>query len=144
MGPITPPTNRILPWRDQNLHAIAASLGNPHIVLFQPPVPFHQAAKELSTHPSLKDGANVSFVTPSEENTFHVQVWERGVGPTLACGTAACAVAASAVHERLARPNQPILIHLPGGILQVTITPDHHAILTGPARHVFDGRLMPL
>jgi diaminopimelate epimerase len=142
LGPTTPPVTKTIPIPQAALDLLTTSVGNPHAVLFDPPVdlPFHEVAPLLATHPSFPLGTNVSFATPTPDG-FSVRVWERGVGPTLACGTAACAVAAAATHAGHAAFDRPQTLHLPGGPLTVTITSDGHAILEGPARHVFDGTL---
>jgi diaminopimelate epimerase len=142
LGPITPPVPKTIPAPQGPLNLLSTSVGNPHAVLLNPPtdLPFHEIAPFLATHPSFPLGANVSFATPTPDG-FSVRVWERGVGPTLACGTAACAVAAAAVHAGRASIGRPQTILLPGGPLSVTITAEGHAILEGPARHVFDGTL---
>ncbi|MCA9542185.1 MAG: diaminopimelate epimerase, partial [Myxococcales bacterium] len=66
-----------------------------------------------------------------------LRVWERGAGPTLACGTGACATAAAAWIEGLAT-EAPLHIRLPGGSLRIegTAAAPH---MRGPARHVFSG-----
>jgi diaminopimelate epimerase len=66
-------------------------------------------------------------------------VWERGVGITHACGTGACATVAVGVAKRWVERNAEVAVHLPGGTLSVVIRDDDHAIMRGPARHVFSG-----
>jgi diaminopimelate epimerase len=67
-----------------------------------------------------------------------MRVWERGAGPTLACGTGACATLV-AMHslglcERRAR------LDLPGGPLQIHWDESSgRVVMDGPAEHVFDG-----
>lgn len=145
LGPVTPPETRTIPTPQATLTLLATSVGNPHAILFDPAadLPFHELAPLLASHPSFPLGANISFAVRSHD-AISVRVWERGVGPTLACGTAACAVAAAAVHTGHAAIDRPQTILLPGGPLTVTITPQGHAHLAGPARHVFDGTLPPL
>jgi diaminopimelate epimerase len=145
LGPIPSPVPKTIPTPQAALDLLTTSVGNPHAVLLDAPadLPFHELAPFLATHPSFPSGANVSFATPTQDG-FSVRVWERGVGPTLACGTAACAVAAAAIHAGHAKTDCPQVILLPGGPLSVTITAEGHAILEGPARHVFDGTLPDL
>lgn len=62
--------------------------GVPHIVLFEP------WDEQLGERLCLERGANINFVTKTADG-LDVKTYERGVGPTLFCGTggAACAFA---------------------------------------------------
>jgi len=66
-------------------------------------------------------------------------VWERGAGLTMACGTGACAAVAVASAKGLVPRGASIAVRLPGGQLDVTVDERGHAIMRGPARHVFSG-----
>ncbi len=69
-----------------------------------------------------------------------VFVWERGVGPTLACGTGACAAVAVANARGLAPSDAWVHVRLPGGVLQVRRdATSGETLLAGPARRVFGG-----
>ena len=71
---------------------VPVSVGNPHLVVCSsPPDPSSPLWKALSQHPAFPEGVNVSFVY--EDIGVCVKTWERGVGFTLGCGSAACAVA---------------------------------------------------
>jgi diaminopimelate epimerase len=90
-------------------------------------------------HPLFPRKANVEFVEIKSPELAVVRVWERGVGPTLACGTGACAVLiAGVINGRLKRKAE---IQLPGGALTVEWREDNHVYMTGPAVEVFSGRL---
>jgi diaminopimelate epimerase len=125
----------------------AVDVGNPHAVTFDP---YDQAAIDrlgpvAATKP--EGGTNVEFcrVGGSGEGPVEIDVtvWERGVGRTLACGTGACAVAAAACDAGLAPYDQPMIVRLPGGILEVTVAAGTLAIrMKGPARRVFVGEVV--
>lgn len=120
------------------------SIGNPHAIVFGPPEPatFDDVAPVIATHPRFPHGANATIATVDEPNHLTLRVWERGVGPTLACGTAACATAAAAVSRGYARSDAPITAHLPGGDLVIYIDPiARTARMRGPSVRVFDGRV---
>ena len=70
-----------------------------------------------------------------------VQVWERGAGPTLACGTGACAVVVAGVLTgRLQRTS---VVTLPGGDLQIRWEESYNRVyMTGPAEAVYEGSLL--
>jgi diaminopimelate epimerase len=64
--------------------------------------------------------------------------WERGAGPTQACGTGACAVAVAAVLTHQA--DRHVSVRPPGGELQIDWREDNDRIfMTGPAAEVFEG-----
>jgi len=123
--------------------AAAAGMGNPHVV-----VPVEDLADFdlerfgplLEVHPSFPAKTNVHFVQVLTPDHLVMRVWERGAGPTLACGTGACATLVAChclgLVERRAR------VDLPGGPLQIHWDAETgHVIMDGPAEHVFDGAI---
>jgi diaminopimelate epimerase len=67
-----------------------------------------------------------------------MRVWERGAGPTLACGTGACATLV-AMHS-LGLSARRARLELPGGPLQIHWDEATGKVfMDGPAEHVFDG-----
>ena len=66
-------------------------------------------------------------------------MWERGAGPTLACGTGACAVLAAGASLGLLPRRAGIT--LPGGTLDILWGDDGHLYMTGPAETVFTGEI---
>lgn len=67
-----------------------------------------------------------------------MKVWERGAGPTLACGTGACAVTVAGV--LIGRTERNLRVSLPGGDLLIEYREsDGRVYMTGPARPVFHG-----
>ena len=73
------------------------SVGNPHCVSFVEDVdqvPLETVGPLLECAEIFPRRANVSFVSVEDETTLNMRVWERGIGETWACGTAACAVVA--------------------------------------------------
>jgi diaminopimelate epimerase len=72
---------------------------------------------------------------------LRLRVWERGVGLTRACGTAACA-ALVAAHRRGLTGRRAAVI-LDGGPLSVTWRDDGHVLMSGPCATSFSGRLEP-
>jgi diaminopimelate epimerase len=117
--------------------ARTVGMGNPHIVLFGAPV---DADIVATVGPPLEHSvagrANVEFVWPAtDSDTLTMRVWERGVGETLACGTGACAAVAAAHSWGLV--GSVVLVHSPGGTLQVGLGTDG-IVLTGPTQKVAD------
>lgn len=117
-----------------------ADAGNPHAITTQTVTraDIERVGPRIATHARFPQGTNVEFATFRGEE-IDLVVWERGVGITHACGTGACATAAVGVARGLVRAGVESKVHLPGGTLGVTMREDGHAIMRGPARHVFSG-----
>lgn len=117
-------------------------VGNPHWVHQTEGRPdlLGRLGPPMQRHPAFPDGVNVSVVRHRADHTFDLEVWERGVGPTQACGSAACATAATLWWRDPALRGQTLTLHLPGGTLTLAGTPE--AIeMSGPARRVFGGEV---
>lgn len=120
--------------------AAACSMGNPHCVLVvddAAAIPLETLGPQLETHPIFPQKANISFVSAQEPNVYMLRVWERGVGPTLACGSAACA--AFAVLNAKGLVGQAATIKMPGGDLNMAFNAQGHILMTGPAVLVASG-----
>jgi diaminopimelate epimerase len=119
------------------------SMGNPHAIAFVEGVTEAEIdvfGPEISQH--TPGGTNVEVVSPRPAGGFSVLVWERGVGRTLACGTGAAAVAVAAATAGRAPFGRPMVVELPGGELNLTVTEGSLDVtLEGPARHVFSGKV---
>lgn len=115
------------------------SLGNPHFVLFGgfSEADFHRFGPILVSHKAFPAGANISFADLEAPDRIRLRVWERGAGPTLACGTGATATVAVAwLEKRVA--GRRIAVDLPGGRLLIEGGPAALRMV-GPAREVFVG-----
>ena len=89
-----------------------ANIGNPHAVFW---VTHDVASYDLAwfgpmleNHPLFPDRANITLAQQTGEDRFTIRTWERGAGLTLACGSAACAVAVCAV--RTQRSTRTVII----------------------------------
>jgi diaminopimelate epimerase len=94
----------------------------------------------LVGHPALAHGANVQLARAHGDAACRALIWERGVGPTSASGTSACAVAVALVSEGLVRPGE-IRVDMPGGSMRVTVSPELDVVLRGPVEEVCTGTL---
>lgn len=123
------------------------NVGNPHAVTFEADLQTRIDELGPSIDRSIDGGSNVEFCRILQDGqAIDLAVYERGVGPTLACGTGSCAAAAAAVAAGLCRPGVAIRVVLPGGVVSVRVEPtpatDAFAVtLRGPARRVFRGEL---
>lgn len=120
----------------------AVSMGNPHCVIFVKSfdgLEFESLGPAIEKHPLFPRKTNVEFVRIDRPNEITLKVWERGAGPTLACGTGACAAVVAAVLE--GRTERKVKVHLPGGDLWIEWEENNHVFMTGPAVTVFKARL---
>ena len=127
------------------LRVAAAGMGNPHVVIpveDVAAVDLEGLGAALEVHPAFPARTNVHFVQALHPEHLVMRVWERGAGPTLACGTGACATLVAChllgLSERRAR------LDLPGGSLEIDWdAASGHLFMTGPAEAVFQGVLAP-
>jgi len=119
----------------------AVSMGNPHCVIYvDDAVNFDLAAwgPKLETHPLFPRKINVEFAKVNSRDQVDMRVWERGAGPTLACGTGACATLVSSVLNGLT--DRKATISLAGGDLFIEWNEDNNRVyMTGPAEAVYTG-----
>ncbi|MNI81443.1 Diaminopimelate epimerase [compost metagenome] len=81
---------------------------------------------------------NVEFATVKDRGRIDMRVWERGAGPTLACGTGACATLVSSVLNGVS--DRAAWVSLKGGDLFIEWNEDdNHVYMTGPAEAVYTG-----
>jgi diaminopimelate epimerase len=140
MGPARLEGEQGFTARGEALHAVRVSIGNPHAVIFDPaPSPERAAALGPPVERAVSGGVNVGFARPAAGG-IDLVVWERGAGLTDACGTGACAAAVAAVRWGDVRPDAPVEVRLPGGVLEITVAPDlSRVVMRGPAERVFEG-----
>ena len=124
-------------WMDVLGPASAVGMGNPHVVFWLPPgkpLPdLRRLGPALEHHPMFPQRANVSFARAMARDAVALDVWERGAGMTLACGSAACATLVSGV--RTGRTDRTAAITLPGGMLEITWRErDGHVLMSGPVQ----------
>ena len=105
-------------------------------------IPIDAWGAALEVHPAFPAKTNVHFLHVHSRNRLEIRVWERGAGPTLACGTGACATLVAAVLLGLSDDTAEVM--LPGGPLQIAWPNRSGSVLmTGPAVAVFDGVFAP-
>jgi diaminopimelate epimerase len=119
-----------------------ASMGNPHAVIDVPSVANADVAAvgaALESHPQFARHVNVGFRETVGRGHIRLRVFERGVGETRACGTGACAAAATGMRAGLL--DSRVRVDLPGGTLVIRWQgPGHHLWMEGPAEVSFTGQ----
>lgn len=137
-----------IPLESGELRMGYALVGVPHLVVMVPDVgqiDLAGRAPGLRRHPSLRQGANVNFVSPdpSIPGGFRIRTWERGVeGETLACGSGA--VAAAILLTLWGEAEGPVALRTRSGrTLEVRLAragDGWRPSLSGEGRLVFEGR----
>lgn len=150
----------------REFRVMSVSMGNPHAVILDgwDDADFPVYGPQLERNPAFPQGANVEFVRVRHPGLpegaaaggshaplsggdlapggghLEVLVWERGSGPTLACGTGACASLVAAVLQ--GRAARRARVSLPGGDLEVEWTSEGNVYMTGPAEEVCRGEFL--
>ena len=86
---------------------------------------------------------NVEFVQVMSPTHLKMKVWERGAGPTLACGTGTCALVVAAIRAgKVPRAGKEgVRVTLPGGDLFIEWREENNKIyMSGPATFSFKGQ----
>lgn len=117
------------------------NVGNPHAVFWVRDASGFDLDKigpMLENHPLFPDRANISLAQVDAPDHITLRVWERGVGITQACGSAACAALVGAATTR--RTGRAATVTLPGGDLEIEWRESDGSILmTGPVAYDFEG-----
>ena len=118
----------------------AATVGNPHCVVFCEK-PTSDIAKRfgpmIETEPRFPNRTNVQFMEVIDSDTIRIEIWERGAGYTLASGSSS--TAAAAVAHKLGFCGSKVIVHMPGGDIGVSFSPDFTATIEGPVVRVCSG-----
>ena len=122
------------------VEAVVLRVGNPQCVVLEQALDearYRGLGAALEHHPFFPEGTNVEFACVEHAGLVNILIWERGVGPTLASGTGACAAAvAAAAYGGAARD---VTVASPGGSQRVEWREDG-LYLTGWAEVVWEGR----
>ena len=125
--------------RAPGLRAVRVDVGNPHVVIEwgdDGALPTGDELVELGEriNAATPGGTNVELVRRSGPDAIDMVVYERGVGPTNACGTGACASAAAAHDWGLVGRRSTVT--MPGGPVDIELADP--VLLTGDATFIAD------
>jgi diaminopimelate epimerase len=117
--------------------ATRVDVGNPHVVLewrgTALPARDQLIAIGAAIDAATPGGANVEVIRPgATADSIDMVVYERGVGPTRACGTGACAVVAAAHEWGICGPTATV--RMPGGPVEIAL--GDPVLLTGDVTSV--------
>ncbi|MCE9523653.1 MAG: diaminopimelate epimerase [Alphaproteobacteria bacterium] len=120
----------------------AVNMGNPHCIFFVADAEAHDLKKigpMIEYHPLFPERANISLAQVRSKSEVRLRVWERGVGLTQACGSAACAATVAAARKKFT--DRKVRIVLDGGTLDIEWRDDNHVLMTGPTELNYTGEL---
>lgn len=113
------------------------SVGNPHCV-----IPMREISKPLvckignysEVARYFPERINTEIMKVIDNNNISIETFERGAGYTMATGTGACA--AAGVAYKLGLTGNKVIVHMPGGELQVEIDENWDVYMTGEVFYV--------
>jgi diaminopimelate epimerase len=110
--------------------AVVLRVGNPQCVVLGEvsEARLHGLAAKLAVHPFFPEGTNVELASVEGPDRVRILIWERGVGPTEASGTGACAAAVAAA--AFGGASRTVEVVSPGGTQRVRWS-DQGLVLTG-------------
>jgi diaminopimelate epimerase len=121
------------------LKVAALRVGNPQCVRLDASLSderMRRLGAVLTAHPYFPEGTNVEFAQVVAPGRVNILIWERGVGPTMASGTGACAAAVAAA--AFGGASRDVVVTSPGGSQRVEWREDG-LYLTGWAQVVLAG-----
>lgn len=103
----------------QLVEAVTLRVGNPQCVVLGDVTQerLHTIASALAVHAHFPEGTNVELATVEARDRVKILIWERGVGPTEASGTGACAAAVAAM--QFGGAARDVQVVSPGGVQRV-------------------------
>jgi diaminopimelate epimerase len=123
--------------------AVALNIGNPHVVYFVSnidAIDLQKLAPPIQTNALFPKQVNVGVAQMVAADRLRLKVFERGVGLTQACGSGAC-VAAYAALARGLTDERTLIVEMPAGDVEISISEDGKATMTGPVEYSFSGFL---
>jgi diaminopimelate epimerase len=125
---------------DREFEFCAATVGNPHcIALCNDPTPelARRYGPLIETDARFPNRTNVQFMQVIDRENIRIEIWERGAGYTLASGSSSVATAAAA--HKLGLCNANVIVHMSGGEIEISLSPDFFATMEGPVTRICSG-----
>jgi len=131
--------NKRIVENDKEYFITSMQMGVPHTVIFGKLDDFDiSEGKKIEKNPLFSKGTNVNFCEVIDKKNIKIKTWERGAGPTLACGTGSSASVVAA--NILGLTEDKVQVFVPGGSLQIQLEKDN-VFMTGPAEFCFWGEV---
>ena len=141
-GPSRDVLNESIEIEGNLLTYCAATVGNPHCVVLCNSVSAQDAQRwgpVIEVDSRFPNRTNVQFMKVLDGKNIQIEIWERGAGYTLASGSSSAA--AAAVAYKLGLCNSDITVHMPGGALEIRLSQDFKATMTGEVTKVCEGTI---
>jgi diaminopimelate epimerase len=142
-GPPREVLKEIITIEGEDLCFCAATIGNPHCVILRDEISAEETRHYgpiIETDPRFPNRTNVQFMKILDRRNIRIEIWERGAGYTLASGSSSSA--AAAVAYRLGLCDSQIVVHMPGGMLDISVADDFSISMTGPVTKVAEGTII--
>jgi diaminopimelate epimerase len=143
-GPAREVLDETLEAGGRTLHYSAATIGNPHCVILCKhisPGEARELGPLIETDARFPNRTNVQFMVIRDRHNIQIEIWERGAGYTLASGSSSCA--AAAVAHRLGFCDQEVAVHMPGGVIAISIGDQGAITMRGSVTKICEGVLSP-
>lgn len=131
-----------LPFSGVQMTGSVLSLGNPHCVIMVPnaqDAPLDIWGPELQQSDLFPHSVNVSVAQVLAKNHISIRTFERGVGETPACGSAACASVIAGVKR--GELGNKVQVAMRGGQVMVEYEDGSDTlVLSGPTAYVYEGQ----
>ncbi len=127
----------------QQIRVSALAIGNPHAVVLVDDVNATDVVglgARIESHPDFPERVNAGFLHIVDRSNFHLRVFERGVGETMACGSGACAAMVAGRQLGLLDPDARAILR--GGDLLLHWSGEGEPVMmTGSTAMVFEGEI---
>lgn len=144
--PVTGPSREVILEKlevdSRSFQFCAATVGNPHCV-----IPMNEISEAITrkygplieTAPIFPNKTNVQFLKVLDRKNIKIEIWERGAGYTFASGSSSCA--AASVARRLGFCDEKIMVHMQGGIIQISVDETYNVVMQGPVTRICSGTI---
>lgn len=134
------PVSDIINIKGREFTYYLANVGNPHCVILLDKINGSLAQEYgsfIENDSRFTNRTNVQFVKIIDRSSIQIEIWERGAGYTLASGSSSTA-AASVAHS-LGFCDSNINVHMPGGVINITLDSQYFATMTGAVCKICEG-----
>ena len=134
--------NKKIAVGDDTIEISCVHMGVPHGVIFVDEIDENKTIRYgsiIEKNSSFPQGINVNFSKVINQQSMHVDTWERGAGKTLACGTGVCS--SVIVANRLGKVGQEVVVNVAGGQLKINLINEDKITMEGKAVTICKGML---